>query len=177
MSFLALTSKLTALGLLNRDWYDWWAYLKIFFFLDARWDAEQNYLVSSCPLSCETRCQRKFSRSPSVCTLKSHILNLDSQLCQISWQLYKNSFNVKGKCYTMKPVILCYTHRGQNEVNMEFSCQLEISKVNPTLLQVWDTCIECIAVLAYIPLLWSRLWQKQFRNKGLIPPCGLQPFM
>lgn len=68
-------------------------------------------------------CFGKFFPSVNVCTLKDHILNLDQQLCQISWQLYKkSSFNFRGNIYTMKAVIICCIDRGQNGITVTFSC-------------------------------------------------------
>lgn len=48
-----------------------------------------NRSVLSLLVWCETHLPWKGFDSVNVCTLKEHILNLDWQPCQISWQPYK----------------------------------------------------------------------------------------
>lgn len=70
---------------------------------------------------CETHLLWKVFHSVNVCTLKDHVLNLGWKLCQISWKLYKkNDFNVKGKSYSVKAVIICCTDKGKMELIWHF---------------------------------------------------------
>jgi hypothetical protein len=46
-------------------------------------------------------CHGEFFYSVNVCTLKDHILNLDWQLWQISWQLYKKIALMLRENYTL----------------------------------------------------------------------------
>lgn len=65
-----------------------------------QWDFQKLFLMQTEKLKrsilfphvlvwCETHLAWKIFYSLNVCTLKDHILNLDWQLCQTSWQLYK----------------------------------------------------------------------------------------